>query len=76
MNKITTQQSTWTEVMESASTMASTKERGNAKFLLRQGTCDGSARVIVDQSARQGTYDNGIGIGLLLQRWRQHWQEQ
>jgi hypothetical protein len=44
--------------------MASTKERGNMKkVLLRQRTCDGGARVCVDQSVRQGTYNDGIGIG-------------
>jgi hypothetical protein len=30
MNKISSQQSTWMEMMESASTTASTKEKGNA----------------------------------------------
>jgi hypothetical protein len=32
MNKISTQQSTWMEMMESGLMMASTKERGNAIF--------------------------------------------
>jgi hypothetical protein len=31
---------------------------------LRQWTCDGGCRVFVDQSARQGTYNDGIGVGL------------
>jgi hypothetical protein len=32
------------------------------KVLLRRRTCDGGAGVILDQSARWGTYDNGVGI--------------
>ncbi len=32
---------------------------------MRQWTCDGSARVSVDISARQGTYNNGIGVGVV-----------
>ncbi len=40
-------------------------EKGQCKyFLLRQWTCDSGARVVVDQIARQGTYNNGIGIGV------------
>ncbi len=31
---------------------------------LRPGTCDGGARVFVDQNARQGMYSNGISIGI------------
>jgi hypothetical protein len=45
-------------MMESASTTASTKERGDAKKNCSGNwTCDGGARVAVDQSARQGTYN-------------------
>jgi hypothetical protein len=33
MNKISTQQLTWMEMMESASTTASKKERGNEKLI-------------------------------------------
>jgi hypothetical protein len=52
-----------------------------AKFTIH---CDGGIRVVVDQSAKQGTYNDGIGIsivkseGLLLQRWHLHggeWRE-
>jgi hypothetical protein len=34
------------------------------KVLLRQRTCDGGAKVFVDHCARQGTYNNGVGIGV------------
>ncbi len=33
-------------------------------FLLGQRICDGSARVAVDQSARRGTYHDGVGVGV------------
>ncbi len=32
------------------------------KGLLSQRMCDGGARVVLDWSARQGTYDDGVGI--------------
>jgi hypothetical protein len=57
--------------------------KGRCKnILLMQQTCDGSAMVVVNQSGRQATYNDGVSIGivkavgLLLQRWRQHPQEQ
>ncbi len=51
------------------------------KVLLRQQTCDGCYSVVVEQSARGGTNNNGVGVGvgkakgLLLGRWRQRQQE-
>jgi hypothetical protein len=45
-------------------------------------TCEGGARFVVDQSARQGTYNDGIDVGvvkakgLLLQCWHQRQREQ
>jgi hypothetical protein len=47
------------------------------KILLRQQTCDGGDSIVVEQSVRQGTNDDGVGIGiveakgLLLQCCRQ-----
>jgi hypothetical protein len=70
MNKISTHQSTWMEKMESVTTTASMKEKGDAFFLLRQWTCDGSAGIV-----------DGIGVGivkdkgLLLQHWHQRWRD-
>ncbi len=34
------------------------------KVFLRQQTCDCDAIFVVEQSARQGTNDNGVGIGI------------
>jgi hypothetical protein len=48
MNKISTQQSTWMGMLESAPTTASTKERGDAIFFVLATDCDSDARVVID----------------------------
>jgi hypothetical protein len=77
---ISTLQSTWKENMDSLS-MTARKKYQHKKVWLRLRTCDGDASFAVEQRTRQGTYNNGIGIGivkaegLLLPFWCQRWQE-
>jgi hypothetical protein len=40
-------------------------KRQYGKILLRWWTCEGGDSIVVEQSARQGTNNNGIGIDVV-----------
>jgi hypothetical protein len=65
-------------MMDSSSRTASTKKSVDTKGVIEEQTHDRSDSFVAEQSARRGSNDDGVGVGVVkaeVQHWCQHQRE-